>query len=552
MSLQKSITLLLFTIILIGCSNKDSDHSNDGKTVFRYNESAGINTLDPALVRRFEDFLAVNQIFNGLVTLDENMNVVPAIASSWDISNDGKVYTFYLREDVKFHNHAIFRDENERKVTSKDVVYSLLRIIDPTTASPGQYIFKNIDRGVNSEFKGILTEGDYIVKIYLEKPQPSFLYQLSLPYCSVVPSSAISFFGNDFGENPIGTGPFEFKKWKRNVKLVLGKNADYFEKDKEGNSLPYLDAVAITFIKDRHVEFVEFTNGKLEMISGLNEDEKDELIQADGTLNPKLENDFYLQKTPWLNTDYLGILVDDRIPNVKNSPLSQQKVRQAIGYAIDMEAMVKHLRNNIGTPATTGFIPKGMPGYEKYAIEGFKYDLDKAKKLLSEAGYTSNKDIPKITLVATAEYTAMCTYIQKSLEDLGLNVNIDILSPSYMGQSIAQFEATFYRKSWIADYPDAINYFQLFYSKNFYPENGLNYTHFKNNTFDELYELALIEDSTALRYEYYKDMQQIIHDEAPVIPLFYAETLRFLSKKVSGLKGNSLNMLNLKETKIEN
>ena len=523
----------------------------DGKTVFKYNESAGITTLDPAIAHHYEDLLAVSQIFNGLVTLDEEMKIVPAIAKSWEVSDNGKIYTFLLRDDVKFHDHKVFKNPDQRIVKAEDVVYTFQRIMNPDTRSPGLYIFQNIDRSEVNLFKGVVAEGDSVVKVYLKSSQPSFLYQLSLPNCGIVPSEAVEYFSNNFGENPVGTGPFVFKKWKRNVKLVLAKNKEYFEKDAEGNALPYLDAVSISFIKDRHVEYVEFKNGKLDMISGLNESEKDELISIEGELNPALANEFYLQKTPWLNTDYLGILVDPRLNVVIQSPLQKQLVRQAIGYCIDTKSLVRYMRNNIGVAATTGFIPKGMPGYDAYAIEGFTYDLNKAKKLLKEAGYDDFSKIPKITLVATAEYTLLCTYIQNALNELGLNVEVDILTASYMSQSIAQFESNFYRKSWIADYPDAINYFQLFYSKNFYPENGLNYTHFQNNTFDELYELALIEDSTELRYEYYKDMQQIIHDQAPVIPLFYAETLRFLTKKVSGLKGNSLNMLNLTQTKIE-
>lgn len=547
----KNIFCATFIALAFGsCGSNKQKENHDGKTVFRYNESAGINTLDPAIAHHYEDLLAVSQVFNGLVTLDENMEIIPSIAASYNISKNGKVYTFKLRDDVLFHESPAFSNEEERTVTAEDVVYSFLRIMDPNTRSPGLYIFQNIERNEENHFKGIIAEGDSIVKIYLKSSQPSFLYQLSLPNCGIVPREAVEYYANNFGENPVGSGPFMFKKWKRNVKLILVKNQSYFEKDAEGNSLPYLDAVSVSFIKDRHVEFVEFKDGELDMISGLNENEKDELINMDGELNEALRDMAYLQKNPWLNTDYLGILVDERFDVVKTSPLQHKLVRQAIGYSIDTKSLIKYMRNNIGIPATTGFIPMGMPGYNDYAIKGFTYDLNKAKQLLNEAGYSDFSEIPKITLVATAEYTLLCTYIQKALTELGLNVEIDIQTTSYMSQSIAQFESNFYRKSWIADYPDAINYFQLFYSKNFYPENGLNYTHFKNNTFDELYELALIEDSTELRYEYYKDMQQIIHNEAPVIPLFYAETLRFLNKKVTGLKGNSLNMLNLKETKM--
>jgi peptide/nickel transport system substrate-binding protein len=287
------------------------------------------------------------------------------------------------------------------------------------------------------------------------------------------------------------------------------------------------------------------------MISGLNEDEKDAILDLNGELVPELQENHYLIKTPWLYTEYLGILVDENMDQDENEILMSQKVRQAIGYAIDREGLIKYIRNSVGVPASTGFVPKGMPDYEHYAIEGFEFDMDKAKKLLLESGYANSSNKPKVTLRATADYKGMCEYLQKQLSDLGLDVTIDIIEGSYMNTTIAQFETNFYRKSWIADFPDAINYFQLFYSQNFYPEHGLNYTHFSDPTYDEIYEKALVEDSVALRYQYYKQMHQILHEQAPVIPIYYGETLRFYNKTVSGVESNALNMLDLTRVKVE-
>ena len=278
----------------------------------------------------------------------------------------------------------------------------------------------------------------------------------------------------------------------------------------------------------------------------MNEEDKDQLLNSDGELNENLTDKFTLQKTDWLNTEYLGILMEDN----KQSPLQSRLIRQAIGYAIDREDMVRYLRNNIGTPATKGFVPKGMPNFNQFTIDGFHYDIEKANELIKQAGYNELNKIPPIILSATPEYRTLCEYLQQKLERVGFTIKVDVNSVSSMNQRIAQFEAVFYRKSWIADFPDAINYFQLFYSKNFYPENGSNYTHFSNKEYDALFELALIEQNEGLRNSFYKKMNQILHDEAPVIPLFYAETLRFLKSNVKGLKGNSLNMLSLKSVKL--
>lgn len=547
----KSFVLIGLSLAFIACSSESSDVDEfDGKTVFRYNEPAGITTLDPSRVVAFEDFLAVGNIFNGLVTLNSEMILQPDLAEKWVVSEDGTVYTFYLKKGVSFHESEYFED-GSRLVEARDVVYSYLRIMDPEKSSPGKYVFSNIDGGQKSNYKGIVAVDDFTVKIFLKRPQPSFLYQLSLPYGFIVPHEVVEGLGDKFGQAPIGTGPFKFVKWVNNVKLILGKNDHYFEQDDQGNQLPYLDAVSVSFLADKHSEYIQFKTGNFEMISGLSEDEKDEVLDANGELSAEMKEDFYLVKTPWLYTEYLGILVDEDIKLDENQILLNKKVRQAIGYAINREQLIKFLRNNVGVPALNGFVPKGMPGFEEYAITGFKYDLDKAKKLLQESGYASATNKPKVTLRATADYKAMCEYLQKQLTDLGLEVTIDIIEGSLMNTTIAQFETNFYRKSWIADFPDAINYFQLFYSKNFYPENGLNYTHFSNPEFDQYYEAAIEEDSMPLRYEYYQKMNQIIHEEAPVIPIYYGETLRFYSKSVTGVESNALNMLDLTRVKVQ-
>ncbi len=542
--------LILVGGFLSSCGGSEEGDQENLGMLFRYNEPAGLQTLDPAKVVRFEDFIAVGNLFNGLVTLDEDMKVQPDLAEYWVPSDNGTVYTFYLKKGVVFHNSNHFTD-GTRVMDAHDVVYSYLRIMDPEFGSPGKYVFANVDRGKKSNYKGIVAVDDFTVKIFLKRPQPSFLYQLSLPYGSIVPHEVVEAEGDMFGLRPIGTGPFKLVKWKHDVKLVLGKNENYFEVDDQGNALPYLDAVSVSFIADKHSELVQFKNGNFEMISGLNENEKDDVLDVNGELALELRDNHYLVKTPWLYTEYLGILVDEEIELDENRILMNQKVRQAIGYAIDREALIKYIRNGVGVPATTGFVPMGMPDYSNYAIEGFNYDLDKAKKLLLESGYADVSNKPKVTLRATADYKGMCEYLQKQLDDLGLEVTIDIIEGSYMNTTIAQFETNFYRKSWIADFPDAINYFQLFYSENFYPENGLNYTHFSDPTYDEVYEKALVEDSLELRYSYYQQMHQILHDQAPVIPIYYGETLRFYNKSVSGVESNALNMLDLTRVKVE-
>ena len=224
-----------------------------------------------------------------------------------------------------------------------------------------------------------------------------------------------------------------------------------------------------------------------------------------------------------------------------NYPL---KLRQAINYGFDRHKMLKYLRNNIGTPANQGFIPRGLPSFCE-SINGYYYDLNKAKQLLIESGYNINDDI---VLSTTSSYLDLCEYIQHELSKIGLKIKIEVNIPSTHRQLVANNRLAFFRGSWIADYPDAENYLALFYSYNHTP-NGPNYTHFNNKLFDELYEKSLSEINDSIRFIYYKRMDQIIIDHAPIVPLYYDKVLRFTQKNIQGLGTNGMNLLDLKRVR---
>src|SRR5690554_5617102 len=220
------VLFLCFVFLLSSCSdNRKQDKEN---MVFRYNESSNIATLDPAFARTQAEIWIANQLFNGLVQLDDSLNIQPDIAKKWTVSQDGKRYVFTLRNDVYFHKNSIFEDST-RVVNAYDFEFSFSRLKDSRTASPGAWIMRNV--------KSLKAINDTLFEIQLEKPFPAFLGLLTMKYASVVPKEA---FQNsyDFRKKPIGTGPFAFKFWEENVKLVLRKNPIYFEKDENGNPLP--------------------------------------------------------------------------------------------------------------------------------------------------------------------------------------------------------------------------------------------------------------------------------------------------------------------------
>ncbi len=551
MSKLKSLVIfLIITVFLSACGGNKKSKELENKKIFRYNESEGITSLDPAFSRNIENIWACNHLYNGLVQMDDELRVIPCIAKNWEISADGKTYTFHLRTDVRFHDHEAFEGGKGRIVTAKDFTYSFRRILDPNVASPGTWIFNNIDFTEEHNFVAFDAVNDSTFSIYLQKPFPPFLGILTMQYCSVVPHEVVDTYKNDYRNHPIGTGPFKFKMWNEGNKMVFLKNENYFEKDENGNQLPFIDGVAITFVKDEEIEFLKFLNGELDFISGREGDNKEEIFTNEGTLKKEYESKITMITHPYLNTEYLGILVDEDLDIVKKSPLRKKMIRQAINYGFDRKQMTAYLRKNIGTPATAGFIPKGLPSFNENVVKGYDYNPEKARELLYSAGYPNGEGLPEIKLFTTAQYLDLCEFIQHQLGEIGIKVKVDILPAPTHRELVARSKLNFFRKSWIADYPDAENYMALFYSKNFTP-HGPNYTHFKNYFFDKLYEKAQSETNDSIRHDLYQQMDQIVIEEAPIVPLYYDEVVRLLRKNVDDLGINPVNLLTLKKVKMK-
>ena len=525
------ITLFLFIVTnLVSCdqnSLKDKDH-----LVFRYNEYKNITSLDPAFTRILPNIWATNQIFNGLVQLDDSLNVKPDIAKSWNISEEGLVYKFKLRQDVFFHESIVFKSKKRRKVIASDFVYSLNRLKDAKTASPGGWVLQNV--------KSLESVNDSLLKFTLKKPFPAFLGLLSMRYCSVIPYEAVEEYGEDFRSNPVGTGPFTFKRWEENVKLVFRKNPNYHETDIEGIPLPYLEAIAITFVPDIQSEFMLFIQGKTDLLNSLDNSYKDELLEPEGALQNKYLDKINMQKGPYLNTEYLGFYLDSKSKVIK-SPL----IREAINIGFDRKKLVLYLRNNIGFKANKGFIPKGLPGHASNDFTA--YDSSKAALLVKEFKEKTGLK-PKITLSTDANYVDICEYLQRELQKIGIDIKIDVMPPATLKQARSSGKLEMFRSSWIADYPDAENYLSLLYSKNFSP-TGPNYTHFSDPEFDVLFEKSFEISNPRKRAEIYQEMDSIAMKKYPMILLYYDQVIRFSQKNVEGLSINPINLLNLKRVR---
>jgi peptide/nickel transport system substrate-binding protein len=486
---------------------------------------------------------AVHQLYNTLVEIDDQLHIKPSLAKNWETSTDRKNFIFHLRTDVYFHPDPAFSVGQKRLLTAKDVVYSLSRIIDKDVASPGAWIFNGkVDPA--EPFKAI---NDSTFQLTLLRPFQPVLGILSMQYCSIVPFEVVEKYGKDFRNHACGTGPFILENWVEGQALTMVKNENYFEQDEQGIRLPYIDGIKISFYDSKATEFLLFRQKKLSFINDIDASFKDEILTKKGTLRSVWKNKINLQKHAYLNIEYIGILMDEKNELVQNSPLKIKKIRQAINYGIDKEKMMLYLRNSIGIAANSGMVPAGLPSFDSSLVKGYSYNPVLARQLLTEAGFPNGTGLPEIKLSTIPIYADLGTYIARELEQVGIKVLVDVMQKSLLLEKTSKSQALFFRGSWIADYPDAENYLALFYSENPSPPN---YTRYKNEAFDKLYEKAMLETNDSVRIHLYRQMDMLVIAEAPVVPLWYDMIIHLVQPEIKGFEPNGLNLLELRRTKL--
>lgn len=543
MHVKTNTRFWLPVLLLLFCCSCYNKKRSEGNT-FYYNEFSGIPTLDPAFAKSQATMWPAHQLFNTLVEVDDSLHIVPSLAKSWDVSDDRTVYTFHLRRGVFFHDDAAFKNGKGREMNAADIVFSLSRIISKEVASPGAWIFNRKADSV----KPFVALDDSTFQIKLLRPYNPILGILSMQYCSIVAREAVEKYGTEFRRHPVGTGPFRFVDWEEGQALILKKNERYFEKDSAGNQLPYLDGINISFYDSKATEFLLFRQRQLTFINDIEASFKDEVLTKNGALRSEWNGKIELQVNPYLNIEYLGILVDSSNALLKSSPLLSKKIRQAINYGFDRRKMILYLRNSLGTPAESGFVPMGLPSFDSSVVKGYQYDPAKTKQLLNEAGFPDGKGLPTIKLLTIAIYADMANFIAKQLEESGIPVQVEVMQKSLLLQMTANSTAGFFRGSWIADYPDAENYLSVFYSKNPAPPN---YTRYKSAAFDAAFERAITETNDSIRYKLYQQADQIMINDAPVVPLWYDKVVRLVQPGVTGFAPNALNLLELRWVKLK-
>ncbi len=511
--------------LALGC--KDTSHPDEGQdkrtvSVPRYGGTYHKAlwqeplTLDPAFLTDVYATSVAQQVFDGLVQFDVNLNVVPSIAKSWEASRDGLVWSFYLRQGVKFHHG--------REVHADDFVYTFTRILDPRTVSPRAWLFERVQgaakfrAGEADHVEGLQALDAYTLQITLSQPYAPFITLLGMAQAQVVPPEEVQRLGAEFGRRPIGAGPFRFVNWVAGEEITLEANEAYYE------GRPFLDHLHYRIMTNYQNILVEFAKGVLEDVDLT-------LTSQEGT---PLSRDprFRFVRKPLLTTAFLWL-------NTGQGPLSKREVRQAINHAIDRETMISTIRQNRHVQAR-GILPLGMPGYRP-DLAGYAYDLSRARQLLAEAGYPEGEDLPPLELWTSSKNTAVLQEheaIKRDLERLGIRVELFMAEnwKQYTTEVLGKRPGAMYRYSWFADFPDPDNFlFSLFHSQS--PDNYANYS---NPTVDRLLEQARSEGDYLKRIGLYRQAEELIMADAPVVNLMYYTGEYLFQPYVQGIELNAL------------
>ena len=539
---------MLAALFSLNCGKKNANLKNS----FNMNFYTGLETLDPVMSNAPASIWVLNQIMETLVQYDKSNNLVPALAHSYEISDDALEYTFHLRQGIKYQDDECIPPG--RTFKASDVKYCLERVNNPSSKTRGLWVFRDKIKGAEDyslkkadSIEGLQVLNDSTIRIILVKPFAPFLSLLTMSYALIYPPEAVAYYGDNFGFHPVGTGAFKFIRWEIDKELLLSKNGNYYQTDSLGKSLPYLDNIKISFKQSTESEYLDFINGDFDY-----HEPTFEMLQAltdeNGNLLSPEKRDFTLVRQPWLNTVYLIMLQDTSLPGGKSSPfVNNRNLRKAINFSVNREKIVKYILRGRGIAATNGPLPIGLPGYSS-DTKGYTYNPDSAKFYFREAGYPDGKGLNLTLFISNDELQkSLAIALQNQFADFGVQMNIEQVMQSVLNSQQQYGELTFTRGNWGADYYDPENFMALFYSKNIIPF-GPNKTGYKNPAADSLYELAMRIKDFDTRAKLYNEMEKIVIDDAAWAILYYNVRIYLLKKNISGFYLDGLNNIVLKYT----
>jgi len=478
---EKLLSAICLLALIFSCSSRNR---LPGYVYYRLNTNP--TTLDPALIVDVTGGSISAKLFNGLVKMDRDLSIAPDIASKYEISKNGLIYRFELKNGVRFSTGL--------EVKARDFKYSFERILNPSTRSPNTWIFDRIKgakefmNGKAKEVSGIKVISDYVLEITLDKPFSPFLNLLTMTAAYVVPEEEVKKWGVDFSSHPVGTGPFILTHWLPSRELQLDARKDYFD------NKPKIKGIIYKIIPEDLTTITEFEIGNLDVIG----------IPASAFSRYKKDKKWekYISAIEGINTYYLGL-------NCSRKPFENKILRKAINYAIDREKILRTLFEGRGR-LTSGPVPNMLRKWK--APAPYEYNPSKAKELLKAAGYPDGLEV-NFYITADNEVVDIAEVIQSYLKDVGIKANIKQLEWSAYKEAINKGETDMFWLGWFADYPDPENFlFPLFHSANLGPAG--NRARYKNPKVDSLIEAGQHAYTMKERDMYYEKAENIIVDDA--------------------------------------
>lgn len=507
---------------------------------FRWVEVEDMRSLDPTRASGdIVSFHIAQNVYDGLVEYDQDLKMRPALAERWDVSEDGREYTFHLRPGVRFHDDPAFPNGQGREFTAEDVKYSWMRIADKKNNSTGWWALQSLIEGIDDyregrapDVSGLQVVDPRTLKVRLTKPFGPFLKRLTMAYTYVLPREAMERYGQDYFQHPVGTGAFRFVSWSPNQEVVLEKNPNYWDVDGDGTRLPYLDRIEVKLITDAKSAFLNFDTGKLDQLEPIPAEFWTNVFDEERNLKERYRK-YQVSQVVELSTDYYGF-------NLQQEPWrSHPELRQAINYAIDRAKIIKFVLKGRNLPAHE-WIPPSMPGFQK--LDYYRYDPGKARDLLRQAGFPNGAGLAPITLQLNSGGTIndlVAEAIQSALAEIGLKVSLLRLAWPQHLETVENGKASFFRFGWVGDYPDAENFFTLYDSTGFAP-SGNNFFRYANPEFQRAYEEGVRQLDEGRALELYKQAQEIIMRDAPAMFLYHSERVHLLQPHVRGFKANAI------------
>lgn len=562
--MKLSLFVFLITILLVGCGEeqKKQFENSGGSISIALNNTP--SSFIPHDVNDYYSVTVLSQVMEGLVGIDpKTTKIIPQIASDWTQSDDGKKYTFTIRDDVYFHPHKKFRNKKQRRLVASDIVKSIEKACKPNNkgmeTQAYAMIYKNTLIGAEDFFKGKaksisgLKIADNTVTMELITEDHNFLYKLTNVQASISSSRLLK---EGMESELIGTGPFKYSDGDK-TKMELVRNEDYYLKDTEGNSLPYLDSLVFIFENSKLQQLDLFEEGKTDIIIGLPTNRITKMLE--GRLK-----DFSSKPPKLILSDNNLLETNFYFFNMKDERFKDPRVRLAFNYAVNKNEIdlniLQHQNNEMGVAGITPPLPDALRGYDFESIRknGFIFDPVKAKKLMAEAGYPDGKGFGTVTLRYNIDevHSAIADEFSKQIfAVLGINVNIDGSTFEQLNRDYQDGKGDIFRMGWSADYPNPESFLMGFYGK-YVPQDEnapskINHSRYKNPIFDSYFEQGKNATKLSDQMKYYSMAEIALLKDPPIIPLWYTGDIQISYSYVRNFHFNPLNLLNFREVYIK-